>query len=202
MASLLGLFVVMIALAAIPSTSVALVVTRSATRGFLSGAAAAAGIVIGDLIFLGLAIWGMTALAGSMGALFAIVKFVAGLYLILLGVRLLLPGLQHVVALEASAASTATSFLGGLVITLGDVKAIFFYASLLPVFVDLGSLNAVDILWIAGITVVAVGGVKLVYAALALKIMAKMRQRRVARGGEVIAGSALAGAGVYMIVKT
>lgn len=68
--SLLALFLVMIALAVVPSTSVALVVTRSATRGFQSGAAAAAGIVVGDLIFLGLAMLGMAALAHSLGSIF------------------------------------------------------------------------------------------------------------------------------------
>ncbi|HHJ14327.1 MAG TPA: LysE family translocator, partial [Gammaproteobacteria bacterium] len=43
------LFAIMAALAAIPSTSVALVLTRSATLGLANGIAVATGIVIGDL---------------------------------------------------------------------------------------------------------------------------------------------------------
>jgi len=46
-------------LAAMPSTSVALVVTRSATLGVGNGFSVAAGIVLGDLVFVMLAILGL-----------------------------------------------------------------------------------------------------------------------------------------------
>jgi len=198
---MIGLFVVMVTLAAVPSMSVALVVTRSATQGFQSGAAAAAGIVVGDLVFLGLAMMGMAALAQSMGSLFVIVKVTAGLYLITLGIAMVLPRRRTVIQPSVGMASAGASFVGGLVITLGDVKAIVFYASLLPVFVDLGSLSVSRVILIAGITVAAVGGVKLIYAALAQTIVAKMQQRRLARGGEIAAGTVLMGTGTYMMVK-
>lgn len=42
------LFGIMMALAAVPSTSVALVITRSATLGIRNGLAVAMGIVLGD----------------------------------------------------------------------------------------------------------------------------------------------------------
>ena len=51
----LTLFVIMITLAAIPSTSVALVVVRSATMNLANGIAASIGIVLGDLFFVVLA---------------------------------------------------------------------------------------------------------------------------------------------------
>lgn len=200
--SLLALFLVMIVLAVVPSTSVALVVTRSATRGFQSGAAAAAGIVVGDLIFLGLAILGMAALAQSLGSLFVGVKIAAGMYLIFLGITLILPQRQLRIHTSMSSVSAGTSFLAGLLVTLSDLKAIFFYASLLPVFIDLSNIATSSVISVAMITVVSVGGVKLAYAALANQIMAKMRERRIARGGEVAAGGLLVGAGTYMVVKS
>lgn len=46
---IITLFGMMIALAALPSASVALVVTRSATFGVASGVAVTAGIILGDL---------------------------------------------------------------------------------------------------------------------------------------------------------
>ena len=52
----ISLFLIMIALAAVPSTSVALVVTRSATLGISNGVAVSLGIVLGDLVFIFLAI--------------------------------------------------------------------------------------------------------------------------------------------------
>jgi hypothetical protein len=48
----------MVVLAAIPSSSVALVVLRSASLGVRSGVATAFGIAAGDLIFVALAISG------------------------------------------------------------------------------------------------------------------------------------------------
>ncbi len=48
----ISLFIVMGTLAAIPGTSVALVVTRSATHGVAKGIAVSAGIVTGDLFFI------------------------------------------------------------------------------------------------------------------------------------------------------
>jgi len=48
-------------LAALPSASVALVITRSATLGVANGIAVSAGIVLGDLIFILLAIFGLSA---------------------------------------------------------------------------------------------------------------------------------------------
>jgi threonine/homoserine/homoserine lactone efflux protein len=48
----------MITLAAIPSTSVALVVTRSATMNPANGVAVTTGIMLGDLIIVVLAILG------------------------------------------------------------------------------------------------------------------------------------------------
>ncbi|WP_369334585.1 LysE family transporter, partial [Pectobacterium brasiliense] len=57
----LSLFLAMIALAAMPSSSVALVVIRSATLGVRHGVATALGIVVGDLLFVVLAIAGLVA---------------------------------------------------------------------------------------------------------------------------------------------
>lgn len=76
------LFLIMLTLAALPSASVALVVTRSATAGFANGVAVALGIVVGDLLFVALAILGLSLLAETMGAFFAILKYLGGAYLI------------------------------------------------------------------------------------------------------------------------
>ena len=81
------LFGIMVALAAVPSASVVLVVTRSATLGVANGIAVSAGIVLGDLVFLGLAILGLAAAAEAMGSLFVFLKVMAGLYLLWLGFR-------------------------------------------------------------------------------------------------------------------
>ena len=85
----ISLFAIMVTLAIIPSTSVALVVTRSATLGVGNGIAVALGIVLGDLIFILLAILGLSVIAETMGGFFLVIKYLGGAYLLWLGFVLL-----------------------------------------------------------------------------------------------------------------
>lgn len=197
------LFAVMATLALVPSTSVALVVARASTAGFLNGGAVAAGIVAGDLIFVLLATLGMATLAEVMGSLFLILRYLAGAYLIWFGLNLMKskPSLRAENP-NQSASTLSASFLSGLIVTLGDVKAIFFYASLFPAFVDLATITASDIALIIALTVVAVGGVKLGYAYSAQKVASFFDGFKAERAVKVTAGGFMVGAGAYLITKT
>ncbi|MCH8542163.1 MAG: LysE family translocator [Alcanivorax sp.] len=198
-------------LALLPSTSVALVVVRSSTAGFRHGAAVSAGIVLGDLVFVFLAVLGMTALAEVMGGLFLILRYLAGIYLIWFGISLIrskasLQSAQSGLPVSGhSAPSMTASFLSGLILTLGDLKAILFYASLFPVFVDLTAISAFDIAIIIALTVVAVGGVKLGYAYYSATLTGQGgplgKGLAAARSIKVTAGSLMVGAGAYLLVK-
>jgi len=86
------LFGTMAVLAAIPSASVALVIARSITLGISQGIAVGAGVVIGDLIFIGLVMLGLSVLAETMGGLFLVVKYLGAFYLLWLGLSLLRAG--------------------------------------------------------------------------------------------------------------
>ncbi|WP_417863165.1 LysE family translocator [Vreelandella venusta] len=199
---ILALFTVMSALALVPSTSVALVVARASSAGFSNGCAVAAGIVVGDLIFVLLAVLGMTALADVVGSFFLILRYLAGAYLIWFGICLMRSKaplqLEHS---GRSAAKLSASFFSGLLLTLGDVKAIFFYASLFPTFVDLATIRTWDIAAIAMITIVSVGGVKLGYAYFAGAVASFGTNHRAERAVKVTAGGLMVGAGSYLIAK-
>lgn len=198
----LTLFIIMVALALLPSSSVALVVTRSCSAGFANGAAAAAGIVTGDLVFVCLSVLGMSALAEVLGGLFLILKYIAAAYLLWFGIGLLKR--QPPVPLSAqatNASSLSASFFAGFTITLGDVKAIYFYASLFPVFVDLPTITPVDFALILFVTLLAVGGVKLGYALGARKVMSLAGSPKIERRARTVAGGFMIGAGTYLIVK-
>ena len=199
---IIALFVVMTILALVPSTSVALVVARSSTAGFLNGGAVVAGIVVGDLVFVFLAVLGMAALAEVMGNLFLILKYLAGAYLIWFGICLMKskPSLQ-VEAPGRSASTLSESFLSGLILTLGDMKAIFFYASLLPAFVDLATIKTSDMAIIVILTIVAVGGVKLGYAYSAMRVASFARGFKAERAFKVAAGGFMVGAGAYLMAN-
>ncbi len=199
----MALFAIMVTLAITPSTSVALVVTRSATLGTAHGAAVALGIVLGDLVFILLVLLGLSALAEVMGGLFLVIKYIGGAYLIWLGFTLLTSSTKNIITVKKShlKGSFITSFFSGFFITLGDIKAIFFYLSLFPAFVDLTALKSLDITIIILVTIVTVGGVKLAYAFAASKIVSMPRGLKLEKGATIVAGGFMLGAGSYLIVK-
>ncbi|GAB3369476.1 LysE family translocator [Spongiibacter taiwanensis] len=201
--TLLLLTAVMAALAAVPSVSVSLVVLRAATGGFVGGAAVALGVVIGDLIFVLLALTGMAAIAELLGSLFVGVKILAAIYLIYLGLRLLHKPLMQPVttAPRVSGSGFCGGVAAGLLVTLGDIKAILFYASLFPAVVDVGQIGAVEISLIVIVTVVAVGGVKLAYAATARHLVGRWLRSGRQRPLERAAGLGMVGAGGYLLVR-
>jgi len=209
-----SLFVIMCLLAALPSSSVALVVARSAIHDVKHGLAASARTVPGALIFMTMAILIMTALASQMVSLFAVIKYLAAAYLIWFGLSLIRSQLARAGQNDAVedqadqpfAASTAggslfASFGAGLLLTLGDIKAIFFYASLLPGFLDLASLTTGDIAIVSIITVVAVGGVKAFYAIAANRVSKASAGFARAREAKIVTGGFLIAIGGYLALK-
>jgi len=200
-----ALFMLMCGMAALPSSSVALVVTRSALFGVGSGLAVAAGIVVGDLVFMTLAVLGMAALANQMGVLFAALQYLAAAYLIWLGIRLVRGGRGgfsfDAAAPTGGARHILASFGAGLLLTLGDIKAIFFYASLLPAFVDLSTVSWSEILAISAITVVAVGLVKSLYAICARRIAVASKGWALGACGRRLAGGFVISAGGYLLLR-
>ena len=202
-----ALFFIMGFLAAIPSSSVLLVVTQSTAAGFRHGVATATGVVAGDLMLMTIAILGMAALAQQMGAFFVVIKYAAAAYLIWFGVGLIrsyrrnVNSTQSPVGFQKLKNSLPVSFLSGLMLTLGDLKAIFFYASLLPAFVNLENMSAFDIIIVSSITIVAVGGVKVAYAYGAGSAMRLANGFAYAREMKAASGGVLAGVGAYMLLR-
>lgn len=170
--SVLALFAAMAALACLPSTSTLVVVVKSTSLGFRHGALTAVGIVLGDLIYVLVAVFGLVLLVASLGAaVFVWVQYAGGLYLLWLSMliwRSRKLSIQRPISARRS--SLFSSFMTGLLITLGDQKAILFYLGFLPTFMDLSALTTIDVIVVANIVIVAVGGVKLTYAYGADKI--------------------------------
>ena len=197
------LFGIMVVLAVMPSTSVALVVTRSATLGVGNGFAVAVGIILGDLVFIMLAILGLSVVAETMGGLFMVIKYLGALYLLWLGFSLFKARNKTTITVNSTRekGNLVTSFLAGFILTLGDVKAIVFYVSLFPVFIDLSALQVTEVLIIIFVTVVSVGGVKALYALSATKVANYARELKFENTARKTAGGLMVGAGTYLIVK-
>lgn len=196
----MALFGAMFVLAAIPSVSVLAVSARSAASGFTHGALTTLGIVVGDIVFIFIAIFGLSLLADRMGQVFVLVKYLGGAYLIWLGLSLWRTKAVNTAVEGAVDVSLLSSFLTGLFITLGDQKAILFYFGFFPAFIDLSLVTVLDAVIVMVIATVAIGIVKLAYALVADRsgaLLAGGGSRRI----YIAAGGVLMAVGAAVILR-
>lgn len=174
----------MAVLAALPSTSVMAVVARTSSGGFRHGAAMACGVVMGDIVFIGIALVGLAVLVDLLGPWFMVLRVAAAAYLLFVAVHIWRSAERTLTMRNhpVRASSLAGSFVSGLLITLGDQKAVLFYLGFLPAFVSLQHISSADIFVLIAIALVAVGGTKLVYVVLSDRVA-----RRLHGSGAVIA---------------
>jgi len=196
-----ALFAVMATLALVPGVSVLTVSTRSATYGFMHGVFATLGIAVVDIIFILIAIFGLSVLAESMGSLFVVAKYLGGVYIFWLGVTLWRSKLTDMKINENKESSLLASFMAGFFITLGDQKAILFYFGFFPVFFDLTVLSYLDIVTVIIIMLVALAGTKLGYAYLADRSRYLFKNKRLRKIMNISAGSIMMGAGIFLVTK-
>jgi threonine/homoserine/homoserine lactone efflux protein len=140
-------------LALAPGAGLAMILSRTLGSGLAAGFAVTTGLVIGDFIFMGIAMVGLSAIATSIGPLFQIVKYAGAVYLIWLGYRALTAASKPI-EVEARKATAWWREVGvGLLVTLGNPKPILFYGALLPTLLDMSSIGWNDYVVMSGIVV-------------------------------------------------
>ena len=197
----IALFISMVVLALIPGPGVLTVTARSASAGLRHGLSTTAGIVTGDFVFITLALLGLATLSSVLGELFFIIKYIGAAYLIWLGVSLLASTPSSNAGGVINRPKHTASFAAGLITTLSNPKAILFYLSFFPAFLDLSHIAISDAALLYVITTVSVGGVMFGYAYIACKaksIYSNSGKVRILRFGS---GSMLVGSGIYVAVR-
>jgi threonine/homoserine/homoserine lactone efflux protein len=189
-------------LAASPGPGVFAVTARALANSFSHGALVALGCVLGDLIFLLMAIYGLSAIALLMGNVFIIIKYIGALYLIYLGVKILHTNEGEHKIKSPEKGSFKASFMSGFFITLGNPKVILFYLSFLPTFVDLQNLTNKDLLIVVSIVSIVLGSVLMTYAWLAHRAKKLFTSPKALRRVDIAAGSTMIGAGGFLFVKS
>lgn len=167
-ANLISLALAMLVLAASPGPGVFTTVARALASGFRSALMVILGIVLGDLIFLLFAMFGLSMIARNLGEFFIIVKVCGGVYLIWLGCKLWIKdpatrALEH----DSQPCNWSGHFLSGLLVTLSNPKVILFYCGFLPTFLNLSTLRLLDGILVVIVVTGVLGSVLTTYAFLA-----------------------------------
>ena len=189
---------------AIPGPGILAVISCAMARGLRDALGLVGGMLLGDLIYFTLAVLGMASLARSMGEVFIAVKILGAAYLVWLGLNLWRQrAARHVAPTEGAspARGVGRSMLGGLAVTLGNPKAIAFYAGLLPTFIDLERLAWADAAGMAVIVVVVVAAIGAAYAVAAAGGRRFFVQPTRLAWMNRAAGTMMIGAGVSVAVK-
>jgi len=170
-----------------------------AVRGdFRNSASFIAGMVIGDLVYLSFAVFGLSAIAQNFGTFFQVIRVLGGIYLLYIGIRLFFSK----TSLKKPAADSRKrgSFFAGLFITLSNPKVIIFYCGFLPNFMNLHALTAFDLAVVCMLVAFVITSVMGFYSLLAAKTGGVISRR----SGSLLnksAGAAVGATGIYMISR-
>ena len=119
---------------------------RCLHSGFSGGWTLALGVAVGDCLWPLLALLTLTQFAQFYAELLESLRFLAVAVFLILGVQLLR---APVAAPEAAGRLTQpgrlTGFIAGVLVILGNPKAILFYLGILPGFFDIAVLTTIDI---------------------------------------------------------
>jgi len=121
-------------------------VARSLSGGFNAAWPLAVGVACGDILWPLVAVAGMAWLASEVSGLMTVMRWVACLMFVVLGILLIRhsdDGVQEDKTLTRPGAWAG--FLAGVAVILGNPKAILFYMGLLPGFFDLSQLTRGDV---------------------------------------------------------
>ena len=201
--SAIGFSVAMLVLAASPGPGVFATIARALASGFRPSFAVICGIVLGDVIFLLFAAFGLSMVARALGNLFFIVKICGGAYLIWLGVRIWLQKPEPVTGNQnQNIHSYWGNFATGLVITLSNPKVILFYCGFLPTFLDLSALTFLDLVIVVTIITVVLGCVLGAYAFLASRARRMFTNQQAVKRLNRAAGGVMVAAGIAIAVRS
>lgn len=196
-----AIFVTMFVLSLVPGPSIFLVIVRSMTSNLSQGIITIGGMVFANIIFILLVVYGVGALVASMDGLFAIIKYSGSAYLWWLGIKLLGAQVKRTELGQVSGSSWHANFTAGFIITISAPRAILFYVSLLPNFIDLTKAKVPDVLLLMLIAVVAVGGAKLPYALLAYRSSLFLQKEKPKRVMNLLAGVVMILIGFVVALK-
>ena len=201
-AAFLALSTTVFVAALTPGPAVTAIVARAISDGWRPAMAINAGVVTGDLLFFALAATGMAAAARSLGDVFALLKLVGAAYLVWQGVKLW----RAAPRVEVGSASRPEghfwpNYGAGLVLMMGHVQAMLFYAALLPGFADLAALGLPDLLLLGVMLVVVIGGVNTGYALLASRARRFFANEHALRAVQRVAGTMLLAAAALVLTR-
>lgn len=134
---LYALFVLMAAATVLsPGPGVVMTLTNALRYGLRGTFGGILGVATGALVVAALSATSLGVLLATSATAFTVIKWVGAAYLVYLGIRLWRASPFHFSAVDAHDANFGKRFVEGLTLQFTNPKAIFFFLSVLPQFID------------------------------------------------------------------
>lgn len=190
--------------AAIPGPGMTALVARSVSGGAITGFTMLTGLILGDLIYLSTAVFGLAVVAHSFTPLFTLINWAAALYLCWLAWQFWKHNPQAIdIDQRTSRKELASAWFSGLTITLGNPKTMAFYLAILPLVMSLDNVSLR--VWgtmLVPLTVLVLLAVGAVFILAALRIRHLLTSARAQKILFRSAGAIMLLAAAGMVAKT
>lgn len=151
--------------AALPGPAQGTLVATVITRGRASALSFVIGMVTGNSLWLIATIFGLASLALRYESLFVAVKWLGVVYLLFMAWRLW----SDAAIVEPASETKSKGFAAGMLLTLGNPKAVVFFGAILPQAFDLSALSVTEALLIVALGLLIDTAVQAIYLIVALK---------------------------------
>ena len=192
---------------AIPGPTILLVLSYSISQGRNATMPLVAGVALGDSLAITLSLIGLGTLLATSALWFTVIKWMGGLYLICLGVKLLRGAGKPLVTrsdestqeVVVPAALPGKLFANAFIVTALNPKSIVFFIALLPQFIS-HAHPATPQLWILGVTFVVLATLGATgYALFATSLRHFLASPRAQKIYGLFAGGLLCTAGIWAL---
>jgi len=186
----------------IPGPTILTVISYSLSHGRQANIPLIAAVALADSTAMTMSLLGLGTVLAASAFWFGVVKWIGGLYLIYLGIKLLLADApsSHVTPLR-QAGPRWKLFVNTYLVTALNPKGIIFFAAFLPQFINTNA-KVVPQLWILALTFIVLSIINaalyVIFAGSARKLLASSRVRR---RFNVAGGSMLSAAGVWTLMS-
>ncbi|SHG79388.1 LysE family translocator [Cognatishimia maritima] len=187
--------------AVIPGPGIAALVGQALGGNQRASTMFLAGIALGDVTYLTVAVVGLAAIAKTFASAFIVIKFLGAAYLLYLAYKFWTSegALTHVK--RARAQSDGESFLAGYFVTLGNPKTIVFYLALLPTVLDLNNVHVTQWAILSVLTILVIFSALAPYMLLASKARTLMTQPKALKRLNRFAAAFIGGAGSLILAE-
>lgn len=177
-----------------PGLSITALVSRVISSGWRDIAPFVAAMWIGEVIWLTVAMAGLSALAETFHVAFMILKYCGVAYLAYLAWKMWHEPVSTQDETLPERHSGGSMFAAGVALTIGNPKIMVFYLALLPSLIDI--TNATVSLWaiLATVTVIVLAGIDIAWIALAHHARKMLRTPRAVKIANRVGATSLGGA--------